>query len=203
MSSRSSRSPLGAALGDLGVEQLVDFLELALELAPGPRPPKRRVARPISWAKGEAVSSSTLVSSAAQALQPRPLGDAEDDAQDHLQGDRLHARVDRELLAQRPGVDLGVDDLLEDRLVGAHPLAVEGGQHQLAVGEVVGALEQQQRAGAEDRLEDDVAAGRQAVLALRVEGLDRRRVGDHHHRPLEAEEFDAEAVAVASRGTPA
>src|SRR3954454_6027084 len=31
--------------------------------------------------------------------------------------------------------------------------------------------------------------------ALHVESLDRGGVGDHHHRPLEAEEFDAEVVA--------
>ena len=71
---------------------------------------------------------------------------------------------------ERPGVDLGVDDLLDHRLVGAHPLAVEGRQHQLAVGEVVGAFEQQQRARAEDRLEEDVAARRQAVARARCRG---------------------------------
>ena len=85
------------------------------------------------------------------------------------------------------------------RLVGAHPLAVEGRQHQPAAGEVLGAFQQQQRARAEDRFEDDVAARRQPVRALRVEGLDRGRVGDQHHRPLEAEEADAEGVAVAAR----
>ena len=56
-----SRSGLRAVLGDLGVEQLVDLLQLALE--PGPR---RRGRRSGGWrgrsaaARGEAVSVSTV-----------------------------------------------------------------------------------------------------------------------------------------------
>ena len=175
-------------LGDLGVEQLVDLPQLALESGEGAAAAEAAGRQADQLRRGEAVSCSTVESIAAQALQPRPVGDAEDDPQDHLQGHRLHPRVDRELGVQRPGVDLGADDLVQRRLVGAHPLAVEGRQHQLAAGEVFGAFLQQQRLRAEDRLEDDVAPRRQPVLALRIERLDRGRVGDQHHRPLEAEE---------------
>ncbi|HEX3736553.1 MAG TPA: hypothetical protein VHV53_03345 [Solirubrobacterales bacterium] len=103
-----------------------------------------------------------------QAIEARPLGDAEDGAQDHLQGDRLHPGVDRELAAELPGVDLGGDDLLHHPLVGAHPLAVEGRQHQPAAGDVLLALEQQHRARAEHRFELEAPSRRQPVAALRI-----------------------------------
>ena len=59
------------------------------------------------------------------------------------------------------------------------------------------ALEQQHRARAHDRPQRERAPGRQAVLALGVERPDRLRVGEHHHRRLEAEEAHAERVAEA------
>ena len=196
MSSPFFKSAFGAPLGDLGIEQVIDLFQTTLELGPGPpAETARRQADQLRAGRGGLLEH--VGQQRPQPLQPLPLGDAEDDAQDHLQRDCLHPRVDRELLADRPGVDLGVDDLLHDRLIGAHPLAMERRQHQFAVREVVGALQQQKRAGAENRLEDDVAAGRQAVPRLRVQRLDRLRVGDHHHRPLEAEELDAERVSVA------
>ena len=88
--------------------------------------------------------------------------DAEHRAQDHLERDRLHARVQRERLARRPAVDLARDDLAHRRLVRAHALAMERRQHQLAAREVLAALEQQQRARAHDRLQRD-ACGRAAA----------------------------------------
>jgi hypothetical protein len=189
------QAALGAALGDLGVEQVVDLFQPALEFGPRSSPEAAR-HQADQLREGRGGFLQHVGEQGAQALEPGSLGDAEDHAQDHLEGDRLHARMDGELLSQRPGVDLDVDDLLHDRLVGAHPLTVEGRQHQLAMGEVVGALQHQHPAGAEDRFEDDIAPRRQPVLALRVQGLDRSRVGDHHHRPLEAEKSDAEAISV-------
>ena len=185
-----------AVLGDLGVEQVVDLAEPVLEAVPdvlaAAEAAQQQGAQldPVRPGLGQEVAEQV-----AQALEPRPVGDAEHDPEDHLERDRLHVGMERELPPERPGVDLGVDDRGHHRLQRPHPLAVEGRQHQLPVREVVGAFEQEQRAGADDRLEEDVATGWKAVIRLAVEGLDRRRVGDHHHRPLEAEEGEAERVA--------
>ena len=72
-----------------------------------------------------------------------------------------------------------------------------GGSISLRRGEVLAALEQQQRARAHDRLQRERPAGRERVAGHGVERADRLRVGEHHHRRLEAEERDAERVAEA------
>ena len=197
MSSRSAQVGLGPVLGDLRVEQLVDRAQLPFELGPGPAAAEAAGGEADQLRARRGGFGEDGGEHPPQAVQPRTFGDAEDGPQDHLQRHRLHPRVDRELALQRPGVDLGADDLLHRRLVGEHPLAVEGGQHQAAAGDVVGAFQQQHRARAEDRFEDDVAARRQPVRAVRVEGLDRDRVREQDHWPLEAEEAEAEGLAIA------
>ena len=70
-------------------------------------------------------------------------------------------------------------------------------QHQPAAGEVLAALEQQQRARPHDRLQRDRPPGRQRVAGHAVERPDRVWIRQHHHRRPEPEEADAERVAVA------
>ncbi len=139
---------VGAPLGDLGGQQLVDLGQAALQRgqrvgppeAPGEQDPQ---LKPRRGGLGEQVGE--------QGPEPgdaRWVADAEDGAQDHLERQRLHARVDRECLAGGPGVDLAGGELRDDPLVGAHPLTVERGKHQPPPREVLVALEQQDRARA-------------------------------------------------------
>ena len=58
--------------------------------------------------------------------------------------------------AVRPGGDLALGDRAHRLAVGLHPLAVEGRQHQPALAHVLGAVEQQHRAVAEQRPQDVV-----------------------------------------------
>ena len=78
-----------------------------------------------------------------------------------------------------------------------HPLAVERGQHQLALLHVGVAVEQDHRVVADDRLQDARALARvQDVGRRREDLLDLVRLGDHHERRREREP-DREALAVA------
>ena len=53
------------------------------------------------------------MSSVAQRVQPRARVEPEDRAQDHLERQRLEARVQRDGLVERPGRDLALGDVLE------------------------------------------------------------------------------------------
>ena len=105
--------------------------------------------------------------------------DPEHGPQDHLERDRLHARVQRDLLTPRPGRDHALGGLADHLLVGAHALAVKRGQHQPPAPQVLVVFLQQQRARAEQRLEDHVAPGGDRVHPVgREQRFQRRRVGD-------------------------
>ena len=104
-------------------------------------------------------------------------------------------------LPGRPRRCLLVGDLLHGAGQPLHLLAVEGGQHQLALAEVVALVEQDHRVLADHRLED--ARALTGVQHLRVGGedlLDLRGVGDHHER-RRLQQPDREPLAVAARGT--
>ena len=75
--------------------------------------------------------------------QRRAFVNAEHDSQDHLQGELLHSRRELEWLVDRPGSDLALGDLLHERHVPAHPVAVERRKQQLALAEVIGTVEKQ------------------------------------------------------------
>ena len=131
-------------------------------------------------------------------MQRAALADAEDRAHDHLERDRLHARMDGERGADGPTVELAFCRLQDRRLVRPHPVAVERRQHHAAAREVIGALEQQQRPRAHQRAERHGSPRRQVVPALGVQRSQHLGRGDHHQRRLEALEHDAERVPVAS-----
>ena len=89
-----------------------------------------------------------------------------------------------------------------DRLVRAHAVAVERRQHHLASRQVLLAFQQEQRAGAHQRLERDLAPGRHVVAALAVQRSDHVGVRDDHERRLEALERDAERRPRTGAGSP-
>ena len=139
-----------------------------------------------------------LLERGAQLVELRPGGHAEHGAQDDLERQRLRALVQRERLAGAPAGDLRRGDLLHHAGERAHALAVEGGQHQLALGEVLGAVEQQHGARADDRLEHARALARVQDVGGRGEHL-ADLVGLREEDPLALgrADVDREAVAVA------
>jgi hypothetical protein len=132
---------------------------------------------------------------AAQLLVPQTLADAEHRAEDHLERDGLHVRVQRERLARRPGGDVALGGLGDHVLVRRHPPPVERRQHELAAAQMLSALEQQHGLRAHHRLQRQHASDGQPVVAVGVDRPHRVGVGHDHQRCLEAEELDAERVA--------
>ena len=119
----------------------------------------------------------------AQAIEPCPLLQAEDRAQDDLERERLQARVEGDPLAPRPTLDLGGGDLGHDRGQPRDLLAVEGRQHETPLGQVGVLVEQDHRVAADQRLEDARAAARMQDLRGRREDLlDLVGVREHHER---------------------
>src|SRR4051812_24279208 len=133
-----------------------------------------------------------------QLVQLRPGGHAEHGAHHHLERQRLRALMERERRAGAPSRDLRRGDLLHHAREGAHALAVEGGQHQLALGEVLGAVEQQHGPRADDRLEHACALARVQDVGGRGEHL-ADLVGLREEDPLALgrAHVDREAIAVA------
>ena len=187
---------LPASLGDLGEQQVVDVAGHRLELLERLHAAEEH----LHLQAGRGGLAEQVAEQPVQARAALGIGDAEDGLQDHVERDRLHARMDRERLAGRPRAELALGDLAHGRLVLAHPVTAERRQHHLAALDVLVALEQQQRPRAHQRLQRDLPARWHVVPALAVEGADRVRMRDDHQRRLEALEHDAERVAV---GAPA
>ena len=164
-------------LGDLRVEQVVgppaDVHEPA-EDGQAPQARRREADR-----RRRAGGREDLHQSCLQALAASGVLDPEDGAQDHLEGDRLHAGVQRELRLARPARDRALGRLADRVLVAPHALAMKRRQHELAPAQVLVALLKQQRRAAEDRLQEEVAPGRDRVDPIRREqGLDGGRIGE-------------------------
>jgi hypothetical protein len=117
-----------------------------------------------------------------QALHPILVLDAEHGAGHHLERDSAEARSRVELPACWPAGELARRDRLHDVAVGAHPLAVEGREHQLALGEMRRPVEQEERLLPERGLEDPVALARPEQLRIAPEHLpDGGGIGHEHH----------------------
>ncbi len=144
----------------------------------------------------DAVMSSARADRVAQL---GPLLGAEHEPQDHVERERLHAR--RACAARAPAGhvrDLGARELGDRRAPAGRRLAVEGGQQLAAAAQVLGAVGEQDRGRAGERLQHRRA--RAAVELLRPGGEhapDRLRVGHEHHRRVRPRDADRERVAVA------
>ena len=189
MSSRSRPAAgalhLGAALLDEGEDDLVGLAQLAVEAPqsrhPAQRPLQRRQHR--QRALGE---DQHLGEQVAQAVERRPLLQAEHHPQDDLERHALQARVQRDGLVGRPRGHLALGQLGHQPGETLHALAVEGRQQQAALLQVIVLVEQDDRVAPDQRLEDARAlAGMQHVGRRGEHLLDVARVPQHHERRLE------------------
>jgi hypothetical protein len=93
----------------------------------------------------------TFISSpSGRALRGRAV-DAEDPGHDHVEGDLLHPRRERERPGDRPAVDLALGDLADHLDVALDRLAVEGRQEQFALTQVARPVRGQHRGRSDDR----------------------------------------------------
>ena len=105
----------------------------------------------------------------AQAVELGALLQPEDCSQHDLQRQLLQARVQCDRLVLWPSGDLALGQLAHQLGQGLHRVAVEGGQHQLALAQVWLLVEQDHRVWADDRLEDARALARVQHLRGRLE----------------------------------
>jgi hypothetical protein len=105
--------------------------------------------------------------------------------------------LQREGLVQRPGLDVAAGDVGHQRAVGLHALAVEGGQHELALAQVRGPVEQEHGVVAEDAREHG-RVGLAGAQHVRIGGEGRLDVGRvaEEHDVADLVEADGEDVAV-------
>ncbi len=133
---------------------------------------------------GRVVQSSASPSTPRSSAARAGILDAEDRPDDHRQGHGLHPRPQ----LRGPGgprADLGLGDLGDQLAVALHALAVEGRQQQLALGQVLLAVEQQHRLVAEHRPQHDVGLARAEQLGVGGEHrADVRGIGDEDPRAL-------------------
>ena len=150
-----------AALGvprvrDLCVEQDIDALTGADEAAPRGARAEIALERAHHRRGGEGVRE--LRDGATQGLELGAFLDAEHGAEDHVERDRLHRRMDGEGAAGGPGLHRGERDVAHRAAVAVHARAVERREQELALAQVPRAVEQEQRV-----LTDD---GPQALVGL-------------------------------------
>jgi hypothetical protein len=141
-------------------------------LEPGPGAPRPRGVRPGQPQQQEQQGAGRRqvqgqLQRPPDLLEACRLLDPEHHAQDHLQGDRLHARAKSHGDADRPALQLPARDLGDPRAVLVQPLPVEGREQQSPVAEVRGPIQQQDRVAPHDRLQDPIAlAGQEQVGVL-------------------------------------
>jgi peptidylprolyl isomerase len=184
-----------AALVDQGEDQLVGAVAHVDEARPGrQRPEAAAEGRQQRQRRGAEVEQ--LLERDAQLVEPRAGREAEDRAQDDLERQRLRALVQDERLAGAPAVDLARGDLLHQSDERPHPLAVEGGQHELALRQVLAPVEQQHGARPDDVLEHARALAGVQHVGRRGEDLaDLVGLGDEDPLALGRAQVDREAVA--------
>ncbi len=187
----------GTPVGDLRVDQLVDGGPRLAEA--GGRCEAAKVTLeerdPVQDARQLAERRDAL----AEEIHARVVAHTEHRAQDHLERDRLHARAQLDLFAERPARHLALGGLGHHLHVAAHALAMEGREQQLALAHVALLVEGEERVLAER------VAERQRVGLARVEdcgvagedALHLRRIGHVHHAP-EDREARREDVPVAA-----
>jgi len=168
---------LPAALRDLLVDERVGPLEQATQ--PAPRTPPPQVT---SQQLGQSQQHGRVQDRrqhAMQALDPRRLGDAEDDPRDHLERQRARALAHREPLADPPARRFRLGDLADHRPALVHGRALQRRQQQPALPQMLRSVEHEQGTLAEDRGQWRVRLARVQIRLVAREHLpDRVNVGD-------------------------
>lgn len=188
---------LASSSGDLGVDQLVKRRARLLELLAGaPEPQARRHEQ-----RQQAMGARNRIDHRAHTpvkLALALVADTEHRAGDHPQRERLHAGRQRERPTQRPGVDLGVGRLADRLLVGGQARAVKGREHDPPVAQMLGAVEHQHRALAEDRSQQRVGLAGVELLVRTPEELCEQLGVKDHHKALVKQRAQCHRAAVAS-----
>jgi hypothetical protein len=123
--------------------------------------------------------------------------DAEHGAEDDVERDALHLGLDGEGPAEGPAIDGALGQVAHRLGIGLHALAVERRQHEPALAQVAGTVQQQERVHAEDGLELHVRLTRAQRARVAGEDVaDRIRMAEEHERRL-AGDAEGEGVAVA------
>ena len=178
--------PVGVAVDPL-VEQCVERPHAAQ--VGGVRPPPQ--------AHRQQHRHRHLERAADRVAQPR-VAAAEHDAQDDLERHRLHPLERPDRLAGCPRGELRLRHARHRLAPALELLAVERRQHQLALLQVLLAVEHEDRARAGERLQERRARpGAQLVRGRRVDALDLGRVGREDHRGVRPREPQRERLAVA------
>jgi len=163
--------------------------EHRVERIPGPDEPRPRGVRPeLAVARGEEqqgipAEAGHRADVAAQLVLACAGIDTEDDPHDDVEGDRLHARAQRERLAGRPAGDLRPRDVADGGFPGTHAITVERGQDQLALAQVLRPVQHEDRMRADQGLEDRGVGlpGAEHVIVAAEDGLHQLGAADMDH----------------------
>ena len=121
---------------------------------------------------------------------------AEHQSHDDVEGDGLQMGVESEGLSDRPGGHVPTGGVGHDLPIRRHSVAVKAPHHERSIAAMGFAVEQQQRASAQERLEHRCARGSAELLRVQREhGFDVGRVGQNDHRGV-AGQPDGEDVAI-------
>jgi hypothetical protein len=130
-------------------------------------------------------------------IEAGPGVEPEDGAEDDLQGEVLHLEMQLERLVAGQRRHFFGGHFRHQVGEAFHALAVEGGQHQLALLHVATLVEQDHRVGSDQGFEDPSAPARmQDVGRRREDFLHLGRIGEDHKR-RGGGQFEREALAVA------
>ena len=180
----------------LGVDRPVDLGGAAHE--PSPRREPAQLDAQLRQRRGDrGVELEQAGEQEAHLVSLGPVLHSEHGAKDHVEGHRLHVRLERERLADRPPGDFLVGRPDHGLAMALDALAVERRQEELALAQVLRAVEHEQGVTAEHATEQAVDVAHVHVLGRALEDLlDRGRVGQEHDVRARTE-ANAEGVAVA------
>ena len=187
-----------ASLIDLGVEQPVDAAK-HFACDRGPDTPGGKGRQHERWAAGPRGQHPHQF--CPQLVKARTLAQPEHCAQDDLQRQRPHPRVQAHRLAAWPAGDLSFRDSGDRVGVGRQVVAAERRHEKSALLPMCVLVKQQHRVRADHRQQDAICLpGVQQLGRPREDLFHRLRMGDHHKRAL-THQPQSERVAVASRAT--
>ena len=149
MSSRCSMLRVRAGRGDLLVQHRVEHIALAPVHLDQLVPARAALDRGVVEGDRGRGQVEHRVKDRSQSVAHAGVRDPEDGVEDHVERQALRDLDHGHLGSRGPRVELVLHEPLHQPRVATHPFAVERWRQQLAAGEVLGRLEQQQRPVAE------------------------------------------------------